>query len=66
VGNKYNETYPIALEWCNQMWEDDIPDDRQMTYPITFIKNEGQLTFLTYKELENQTMKIQQNIDTYS
>jgi hypothetical protein len=41
------------------MWDDDIPDDRKMTYPYTYIKNrEDQLTFLTKKELENQKMKI--------
>ena len=37
-----------------------------MNYPYTFIKNKEELTFLTKKELENQKMKIQQNIDLYS
>ena len=60
INNNYNETYPVALEWCLDMWDDDLDDDRKMTYPYTYIKNrEDQLTFLTKKELENQKMKIQ-------
>jgi hypothetical protein len=26
VNNTWNETYPVALEWCLKFWDDDIPD----------------------------------------